>query len=275
AYLNTGEKDKALAAFNKGAEMSKTPLIWNDVAFALADQQLDLPKALQYAQSAASTTSANLRNADLAHLTLDDLSNVQSLGAIWDTLGWVYFRQGDLDRAEHYIHSAWLLNEHGEVGDHLAQIYEKRGEKGPAAQTFALAAASEHSIPETRGRLATLLGLDGKDPSIDERIRQARPGLVALRTLAAGKAEDVDGSADFLLLLSPEGKSAKVDDVAFVSGSGKLRPLMDRLRSLDFGAVFPDDSPAKLVRRGTLTCSAKSDKCVFVLALPEDVRTLN
>ncbi len=275
AYLNTGEKDKALAAFNKGAEMSKTPLIWNDVAFALADQQLDLPKALQYAQSAASATSASLRNADLAHLTLDDLSNVQSLGAIWDTLGWVYFRQGDLDRAEHYIRSAWLLNEHGEVGDHLAQIYEKRGVKDLAAQTFALAAASDHSIPETRGRLATLLGVDSKDPSIDERILQARPGLVALRTLAAGDSGDVDGSADFLLLLSPEGKSAKVDDVEFVSGSGKLRPLMDRLRALDFGAVFPDESPAKLVRRGTLSCSTGNGKCVFVLALPEDLRTVN
>ena len=110
---------------------------------------------------------------------------------------------------------------------------------------------------------------------MDERIRQARPGLVALRTLAAGNSGDVDGSADFLLLLSPEGKSAKVDDVEFVSGSGKLRPLMDRLRTLDFGAIFPDDSPTKLVRRGTLTCSTGTGKCVFVLALPEDVRTVN
>ncbi len=68
AYLNTGEKEKALAAFDKGVELSQTPLVWNNVAYALADGKLDLDKAQQYAESAVSATAANLRNVDLAHL---------------------------------------------------------------------------------------------------------------------------------------------------------------------------------------------------------------
>jgi hypothetical protein len=39
--------------------------------------------------------------------------------------------------------------------------------------------------------------------------------------------------------------------------------------------MFPDTSPAKLVRRGALACSATTGSCTFTLALPEDVRTLN
>ena len=53
----------------------------------------------------------------------------RSLIAYWDTLGWVHFGEGDLDKAEKYVAAAWELGHHGEVGDHLGQIYEKRGEK--------------------------------------------------------------------------------------------------------------------------------------------------
>jgi hypothetical protein len=39
--------------------------------------------------------------------------------AYWDTLGWVYFSEGNLDKAEKYVSAAWGLGHHGEVGDHL------------------------------------------------------------------------------------------------------------------------------------------------------------
>jgi hypothetical protein len=54
-----------------------------------------------------------------------------------------------------------------------------------------------------------------------------------------------------------------------------LRPFAEKLRTLDFGPMFPDAAPAKLVRRGTLACSATTGNCTFTLTLPEDVRTLN
>jgi len=47
------------------------------------------------------------------------------------------------------------------------------------------------------------------------------------------------------------------------------------LKGIDFGPVFPDSSPAKLVRRGTVTCTAATGKCTFTLMLPEDVHALN
>ncbi|MGH9745037.1 MAG: DUF3857 domain-containing protein [Candidatus Acidiferrales bacterium] len=272
AYLNTGEKEKALAAFEKAADLSPSPDVWNNVAYNLADHALDLDKAQQYGESAVSATAASLRNIALANLSLDNLNAVARIGAYWDTLGWVYFQKGDEAKALEFVQASWLLNQHGEVGDHLAQIYEKKGDKQRAIHMFALAIAAPHSVPETRARLVILLG---GNTGVDSLVDAARPEHVSLRQFAAGKLLKEDAQADFLVLLSPGGKSAKVDGVHFVSGSEKLRPFAAKLRELDYGQTFPDASPVKLVRRGTLACSATSGDCKFTLIRPEDVRSVN
>jgi len=272
AYINTGEKEKALAAFEKGVELAQTPAVWNNVAYNLAEHQIELDKAQQYAESAVSATAANLRNIELTHLSLDQLNEVASLGIYWDTLGWVYFQKGDLPNAERYIRASWLLNEHGEVGDHLAQIDAKHGENAQAIHMYSLALGAPHSVPETRARLSALLGPGAK---IEQLVTQAKPELTTHRTFSIGKGLSENAQADFFVLLSPGAKDPKIDAVQFVSGSQTLRPLAERLRSLDFGGMFPDASPAKIVRRGTLSCSAASGNCTFTLILPEDVRTVN
>jgi len=272
ALLNTGEKDKALQAFEKGVELSQTPAVWNNVAYALAEHNLDLDKAAQYAESAIAATAANLRNIVLTRLSLDDLNQVASIGVYWDTLGWINFRKGDLDQAERYIRAAWLLNQHGEVGDHLAQIYEKRGDKQQAARMYAEAIAAPHSAPETRARLIVLLG---GNAGIDELVAKNKPELTKVRVFPAGDLLKENARADFVVLLSPGAKNPKVDAVKFLSGSQDLRPFTEKLRALDFGPMFPDATPAKLVRRGTLACNATTGACTFTLTLPEEVRTLN
>jgi Flp pilus assembly protein TadD len=272
AYLNTNEKDKALAAFENAAEISQTPDVWNNVAYNLADHSLELDKALEYAESAVSTTAATLRNVELSNLSLDSLNAVASMGAYWDTLGWVFFQKGDNAKALDFIRASWLLNQHGEVGDHLAQIYQKQGEKDRAIHMFALAIAAPHSVPETRARLVILLA---GNTGIDGLVRQAQPELASIRTLPAGKLLKEDVQADFWVLLSPGGKTARVDAVKFISGSEKLRPFAGKLRDLEYGSMFPDASPIRLVRRGTLACSASTGDCTFTLIRPEDVRALN
>ncbi|HEY4950739.1 MAG TPA: DUF3857 domain-containing protein [Candidatus Acidoferrales bacterium] len=272
ALLNTGEKDRALEAFEKGVELAQTPVVWNNVAYALAEHNLELDKAAQYAESAIAATAANLRNIELARLSRDDLNQVSSIGVYWDTLGWVNFRKGDLDQAERYIRAAWLLNQHGEVGDHLAQIYEKRGEKDQAARMYAEAIAAPHAVPETRARLIVLLG---GNSGIDELVAKSKPELTKIRAFPAGNLLKENARADFFVLLSPGTKNPKVDVVRFASGSQDLRPFTEQLRALDFGPMFPDASPAKIVRRGTLACDTTTGTCTFTLTLPEDVRTLN
>jgi len=271
AHLELHQNDKAQEAFDKALELSATPMIWNNVAYELSLHAVNLDRAQQYAESAVSATAAELRNAELEHLSVRDLSRVSSLASFWDTLGWVYFRRGDLKRAERFVDASWRLDFRGEVGDHLGQIYEKQGHKEQARRTYALALAAAHAVPETRGRLEALAGGAAQ---VEALVADARDALSRLRDYAVGRAlpTPAHGSAEFFILLAPE---AKVEGVKFVRGDSSLRAAADKLRSLDFGRMFPDDTPVKLIRRGTLSCAEGSQACIFTLLPAELVQSVD
>jgi tetratricopeptide (TPR) repeat protein len=272
AYLNLGQDDKALAAFDRAVEISATPLVWNNIAYQLSLRNSHLDKAQQYAESAVASTAAGLRNLSLDQLNQRDLALVPSLIAYWDTLGWVFYAEGNLDKAEKYVSAAWSLGHHGEVGDHLGQIYEKRGDKEKAIRTYALALSGLRPIPETRGRLGGLLGGDDK---VDPVVTKHRDELQEMRTTKLSERPPLTGSAEFWVLLGTTSKGASVDRVKFVSGEEKLRALEESLQHLKFSLNFPDDTPAKILRRGVLSCSQAAGDCMFVLMLPDDVRSIN
>ncbi|HYM75491.1 MAG TPA: DUF3857 domain-containing protein [Candidatus Dormibacteraeota bacterium] len=272
AYLNLGQDEKALATFDHAVELNASPLVWNNIAYQLSLKGSHLDRAQQYAESAVSATAAALRNVSLDRLTQKDLPLVPSLIAYWDTLGWVQFGEGNLDKAEKYVAAAWALGHHGEVGDHLGQIYEKRGEKDRALRTYALSMNGLRPIPETRGRLASLAGGDAK---ADAAVTRFKPELEHLSTIDLGKAAQTSNADFFILLSGGAGEKAKVDAIKFVSGDEKLKSFTDALRAADYHLTFPDDTPVKVLRRGTLTCSVAAGNCKFVMTLPDDVRTVD
>jgi tetratricopeptide (TPR) repeat protein len=271
AYLNLGQDDKALATFDHAVELSATPLVWNNIAYQLSLKKSHLDRAQQYAESAVSATTAALRNLSLDRLTQQDLPLVPSLIAYWDTLGWVYFSKGDFDKAEKYVAAAWGLGQHGEVGDHLGQIYEKEGKKDRALQTYELAVNGLRPIPETKERIDALLKSDAKLNGATKD----KTNLQSLRTIDLGKAKET-GSAEFFVLLNGgAGTPAKAEAVRFVSGDEKLKVFTEALRTAEYRLSFPDDTPLKILRRGILSCSTATGNCMFVLLLPDDVRTVD
>jgi tetratricopeptide (TPR) repeat protein len=272
AYLNLGQDDKALAAFDHAVELAATPLVWNNIAYQLSLKNAHLDRAQQYAESAVSATAAALRNISLDRLTQQELPLVPSLIAYWDTLGWVHFAEGHLDKAEKYVSAAWSLGQHGEVGDHLGQIYEKQGNKDRALQTYALSMSGLRPIPETRTRLA---GLAGGNAKADAAVTKYKDDLQHLRTIELGKAKETGNAEFFVLLSGGAGSAARVDTVKFVSGNEKLKPFAEAIRTADFHLTFPDDTPVKVLRRGVVSCSIATGNCMFVLMLPDDVRTVD
>jgi Flp pilus assembly protein TadD len=273
AYLNLDKLPQAANAFDHAARLSPTPPVLNEIAYELAGRKLALDKAKKFAEAAVAGAADDLHGIDLARVNEDQLVQSARIGAYWDTLGWVYFQQGDARKAEPYIRAAWLLDFDGEAGDHLAQIYEKLGEKDRAIHLCALALAAPHPLPDTRARLTLLLGGNSR---IDSLVAQAKPELEKLRTIPAGKYDGhKDAHADFLVLLSRGEKKPRVDGIRFLTGDESLRPLADRLRSLDFGAIFPDASHVQLLRRGTLTCSPKSAECLFTVTVPGNIHVAN
>jgi tetratricopeptide (TPR) repeat protein/transglutaminase-like putative cysteine protease len=261
-YLEVKQPEKAMAAFEKAVELGANATVWNNVAYELANHNLQLDRAQQYAESAVSEMTTQLRNVDVQRLRIDDYRNVNALSSYWDTLGWVHFRRGEVDQAKKFIESAWLLGPNGEVAYHLGEIYEKEGQKDHAIEMYATAAAVKRSYMPAREKLETMLGDKKK---AEKQIEEMSKKYGASPRLDLGALSKDDGEADFAFVFTPNQKAS----VKFLGGDDKLKSLNDRLATAKIPVEFPDTTPTKLVRRGTVQC--KSEDCTLTLLAADEV----
>jgi transglutaminase-like putative cysteine protease/tetratricopeptide (TPR) repeat protein len=266
AYLRAGRREEGIAAVRKSTNGSTDPEVFNNAAYLLGDTDTDLPLAQQYAEKAVSMQEERMKEVDFPTLTNGDLQNVEALSALWDTLGWVYFQQGQIDRAEKYVNASWQLSQHGVVGDHLGQIYARQGKRNSAIHVWQLAIAADRSLAGTRERLVKTGAVS--TPSAGPTV-SAEEELGKLRTIDIPEVMVKEGSAEFFLLFS----EGKVSEARFISGPDSLRTAAIALAQASYGLEFPDDGPEKLVRRGILSCSETGKPgCQFTLLLPASTR---
>lgn len=305
AYIHTNNPNKATAAFAQALKLDSRPLMLNNVAWDLADANLDLNDAARDAQSAVQQEEDATSSISIDSLSYQDLQHMVELSSFWDTLGWVYFREDHLDEAEKYVTAAWNLYQRSDVADHLGQIYEKDGKFHQAAQFDSFAIASHHVIhvipigathstpqlarrpsnademPETYKRLAALL--KGSPPSkkspwlkdlspADQAIADARDSLPDLRTIKLPRITPDYTQAEFLVLFA---KGPKVVATKFLSGSDRLRDAGKFFTTAKFDVTFPDDGPTLLIRRGVLDCEPELPYCQFVMYSPDAVHSIN
>jgi len=270
ADLGLGKTDAALADFEKASTLSPSPLVANDIAYALAEHKAALDRAKEYADAAVGPTETSLGHIDLHHLGSNDLVTLNALPAFWDTLGWVYFQQGKTAEAQPLLEAAWKLNQMSDTGDHLAQLYAARGQKDLAARTYEEALAAGTAQPDTRDRLKKLLGPAVTNAAIDARVKRGGSELVRERAVSLG-ATTLTGKAEFLLLLERTAAGTVVRDARFLLGDDKLAALTSRLQSISLPPVLPPSSRARVLLRGTAVCSAKAGKCEFLFDRPRDL----
>jgi Flp pilus assembly protein TadD len=92
----------------------------NYMGYMLADRGVRLPEALQMIRKAVEQEPMN--------------------GAFLDSLGWVYFKMGDYERAEENLRQAVERDQSDPtVHDHLGDLYEKTGRIRLAAAQWQLA----------------------------------------------------------------------------------------------------------------------------------------
>ena len=275
AYLNLGETQKAIAAFEDAIKLDRSPLTLNNVAYFLSQKGAQLDRAQQYAESAVTSVANNLRNVETGNLTIEDLGNVSSLAAYWDTLGWVYFQKGDLDAAEKYIKAAWIIQHDGDQGHHMGMIAEKRGKKDDAIRLYAQGTAAFRSAPEARESLLKLVPADSVQKLLDAATVELRDYNVFNlgQLMPALKAP---AQAEFYVVFAPDSmRAAQVVDVKFIKGVESLKPLAAQLKTIKYQLVFPDSSPTKIVRRGALLCIPKPGGCSFTMIGPELITSID
>ncbi len=265
AYIATNQTDKGMAAFDEAIKISASPLIWNNIAYALAEENVQLDRASQYADAAINAIETQLRDINLDNLRMQDLFASNFLFNIWDTKGRIEFRRGDLEAADAYIRPAWLAGGYGDEAEHLGEISEKRGQRAEAVRQYIDALVSENpSATDARARL-TALGV--KD--IERRTTAARAELQQQRTVALNKSGK--GRAEFYLLVSP----GKIEQVKFIKGDDELKTFADVLQKTDIGMKFPPNPQVHVIRRVVVQCGTTSPgPCTLEVLPASQVRVL-
>ena len=288
AYLKTGDNDKALARLQEVVEQKKDdPMTLNNVSYTLAENKIKLDLAQKYGETALSQLEEEAQG---AHSSPDvGLRVTYELSLVWDTLGWVYFQQGDAKRAENLVRYSWLLGEHDVVAEHLGEIYEKEGKTQQAAQMYQ-DALTVSSVPVSRFGISPSQSKASLSRAQEltaryEKLTGKKPGLYAIRRLPNGEwtqtpaeqlrrtrevklanSKKLSGSAQFIVTLKPE----KVESADYLSGDEGLEPLADKLKAAHYPLEFPPGSGVTLVLRVDVSCHATTP-CIATLVPPVPV----
>jgi tetratricopeptide (TPR) repeat protein len=288
AFILTGKPDDGHAALQQALALGKPGFVYNNVAWALAEANQDLPEALDYAQKAVQQAEHDSQVIDMQKLTMEDLGHSSQLAAFWDTLGWVDFRLGHLDQAENLLNAAFELSQWGDEADHLGQVYEREHKNVDAIRMYSFALrTTERKVQGTEQEtVIARLQVLGRDTNDSPLIVETRPGgkatkiyhlgeegaaLSAKRTLKLSRLVPGSASAEFFLLFAP---GPKVEDVKFISGSDQLKSATATITAAPFQVAFPKDSSARILRRALLMCSDESG-CSVTLYPIDSVRSVN
>ena len=117
AYAEAGQVDQAVQDFRRLLKIKPGDVdASNALGFTLADANRDLPEAERLIRRARAAKP-------------DD-------PAIADSWGWVQYRLGHLEQAEHTLRQAWLARKDADVGVHLGEVLWKLGRQLDAQRIF-------------------------------------------------------------------------------------------------------------------------------------------
>lgn len=126
------EYEQAEANFRKVLALNpKHGPTLNYLGYMLADQNVRLPEALEMLKLAVSLEPNN--------------------GAFLDSLGWIYFRMNQMDKAETYLEKAKeRVRKDATIQEHLGDLYNYKGELKEARAAYELSVANNEDEEEGR-----------------------------------------------------------------------------------------------------------------------------
>ena len=271
--VDFGNTAKGVSEMEEAANESGSANSWNQAAYRLAEQNVELERAQKWAETAITIESASLRSLSLDHVTPTQMRLVDGIANEWDTLGWIYFRRGQDEQARIYIEAAWRLEPLPVKGDHLGQIYEKLGRLEDAIRTYAMAIAAAdlptraathpEALAEAMERLTKIAGPEGKIPDL---ISRGHVDLDGLGSVAVENLAKRAGSADFAMRIA----SDKILEVRQIAGDTAFAQFAETLRKAQLPVQIPEGAGFEIVRRGRVSCKAAEGECHFNLLRAEE-----
>jgi tetratricopeptide (TPR) repeat protein len=267
ALLRSGKKEEAVSVVENALDGASDADVLNAGAYELVSDGSSalLKLAETSARKAVEMLEAESAGTAIESVNAESFSRTNLLLATWDTLGWVYFSEGNDTLAQEYVQASWRSAAHGEEGLHMGRILERKGDATGAMRVYQMAlsrTASSKATPAVTDLHARVDGLKKKGVGVQD----AHPDrtLQEQRTFHVPRPSGLKGSAVFVTQVS----AAKTERVAMVSGDEGLRGLSAALGRLDLGLAIPKESHALLLRSGVLFCSDEPT-CELVLTPPE------
>jgi hypothetical protein len=226
---------------------SPDPMLKNNVAYALANSKSHLSDAQTLAEQAvllqeeAASKQVSMKDKD----KVKSFDQMQILGTDWETLGWVYYRQGQLEKAETYMHAAWELKPRNvDINVYLGIISDAQHKPNDATNFYRMALNGNLSptIQNSIQARFDRLGITTNAP-LPMDVTTPLPSLALQLDLA-----DTEPLVDILLTRD------KPPAVSLIKGDHALeKPLTEAIQSA-LANPFPDTGPEKLLRRAQVTC---------------------
>jgi hypothetical protein len=234
---------------------SSDPVVKNDVAYGLANKNKHLADAQTLAEQAVELQEKATSKLVSMKDKVKSFDQMQILGADWETLGWVYYQQGQHEKAETYMHAAWELKpRNADINMYMGLIYDAQHKPNDATTFYRMALSGTHS-PTLLKAIQTRfdrLGVTATAP-LPMDVTTPLPSLTVQL-----KADDNEPLVDILLTRD------KPPAVSLIKGDHALeKPLTEAIQSA-FANPFPDTGPEKLLRRAGVTCTS-GDQPTFAL----------
>jgi tetratricopeptide (TPR) repeat protein len=264
AQLRAGDKEKGHATLLALAKSTDDAGMMNDAAYALADAGLELAMAERTTRTALDRMEDESRTWTLDEAPKTLRAKTSLLQATWDTMGWIYFREGKTEAAEQYVRASWLGRQSEEVGKHLGEIAEAKGQKTDALKDYLLAletatkvdAMGVHREPGPMEKDLNARAEALRNAGVKANIPE--DALQKLRMIPIGLANGLNGVGEYKILVGARG-IVRVEP----SGGKILAGGEERLKKTKLPGFVPDGSNGQLAFTALLNCH--SGECELVL----------
>ena len=260
-YSRTGNAEKA-AALMKGVTGVSAASAGGDVYASALKDDVDPNQTVREARHTLAEIGDQFDSGEYDRLGPSAFSAMNLVALAWARIGWAGFLRGEDMEAMQYLNSAWLLSQSGTVGNRLARLMEKEGQKDKARHMYALALAAGGA--EAEASRQGVAKLAASPAAAEKEISDAGAELVQERTVQLPSLTTGTASAKFALVFDNATKPERAD---FQDGDAALNGASQQLQQKSFPVKFPDVSSIKIVCRATLSCAGS--KCTAALLPPE------
>ncbi|WP_035346972.1 DUF3857 domain-containing protein [Edaphobacter aggregans] len=259
AQVETGRKEAGGKTLTAALSKATEPFMLNDAAYELGEAGIGLEQAEKASRQAIQDLTAESASWVVSATTKEQRSKQELLVSAWDTLGWILFREGRIDEAESYIRATWNNEQTPEVGLHLGELEDKRGNKKAALELYEMSLTpiiqkttstpeEERTRRELRERTDAL-----KKEGVVSAMKDPAAAVQRLRMIPLGPWRGKSSSVEYTFVLEQD----KPGDLQETSqGASGITNATSMIRKARFDHWTPTGSEARLLRKSTLNCHA-------------------